>query len=119
MTMLSDLPVGALFSFGAQLTAANQFNLLSKDKQVQATVTIDPNTGALSGQLLVAPNQIPVQVVSAPFNVNDVVTDTNGAAYVVREVWLASTGFCWSNTTNRATVYTTAGFTKVGTATFQ
>lgn len=116
MTMLSDLPVGAVFSFGAVVTGPGAFDLLSKDSTVQAHVTINPSTLALSGTLLNPPTAVPVQVVSAPFAVGDVIEDATGAAYVVRDVWLSPTGFCWSNTTNRGAIYTTTGYTKVGTA---
>jgi len=117
--MLADLPVGAVFSFACRVTGPGTFDLLSRDRQVRATLVLDPNTLAVTGQLAQPPNLTPVEVVSAPFNVGDIVVDAKGAAYVVRDTWLGSNGFCWSNTTNRGSVYTTAGFTKVGTATFQ
>ena len=117
MTVLTDLPVGAVFSFGAVVTGAGTFDLMSKDDTVQAHVAIDLNTLALTGTLTQAPNLIPVEVVTAPFAINDVVADGDGATFVVRDVWLSPTGFCWSNTANRAAIYSTAGFTKVGTAT--
>lgn len=118
MTMLSDLPVGAVFSFGAVVTGQGAFDLLSKDNTVQAHVTVDPVALTLAGTLTQPPTAIPVQVVSAPFAINDVISDDNtGALFVVRDVWLSPTGFCWSNTTSRAAIYSTTGFTKVGTAT--
>ena len=121
MTTLADLPVGSVFAFATRITARDAggmtLDLLSQDDTVRATITADP-AGVITGQLAVAPDQIPIEAVTQPLAVGAVVTrDGTGETMVVRAVWLGPRGFQWSNTLDRAAVYDTSGWTVAGSAT--
>ena len=121
MATLADLPVGSVFAFATKVTDRGAdtmtLDLLSQDESVQATIATATD-GTITGQLLKPPDQIPVEAVTVPLTEGAVVVrDDTGETMVVRAVWLSPRGFVWSSAPDRRTVYTTAGWTVIGTAT--
>lgn len=119
---LADLQAGDEFLFVAQVTAIDpttgySLSLFGPQTNQSATGAIDP-TGAITGQLLTTPDQIPVTIVTgfAPIAVGDVmVNDNTGETMVARASFLDPAGKpMWSATTDSKVVYSADGWTKVG-----
>jgi hypothetical protein len=122
MAILTTLPVGSLFLLGARVASRSVqqgigLTLYAADKTPVATLQLVPDL-TITGLISVDPATIGVTTITRPFAVGDVVTsDVTGETMVVRASWVDVEGFFWSNTTDRSPVYSTRGWTAVGTAT--
>lgn len=120
-TTIAEVPVGTAFVMAARVAGRvaggdTDLDLFTTDTTVQGSITID-NALAVTGAMNFPLDEIGISVAAQPFAIGDVVQGGAGETFVVRDIWATSTGFNWSNTVDRRVVYSTAGFTKIGTAT--
>lgn len=83
---------------------------------VQGSIVIS-GALAVTGTMNYALSQIPAETSQVTFAVGALVqSNLTGECMVVRDSWIDAGGAEWSNTTNRATQYSTAGWTVIGSA---
>jgi len=122
MTTLADLAVGDEFLFIGQVTALDPVTGLSLSlfgpASAQAGTAVIAPTGAMSGQLAAAPDQVPVTVVTgfAPVSVGDVMqNDRTGETLVARWSQIGADGtVSWASAASHQVIYTAQGWTTVG-----
>jgi hypothetical protein len=122
MTTLADLTAGQQFLMACQVvsidpTTGMTLSLFGPASAEAATAIIAP-TGAMTGQLLTTPDQVPVSVVTglALLSVGDLLSnDVTGETMVCRWSQISPDGnSVWSSAPDHKVVYATSGWTVIG-----
>jgi hypothetical protein len=122
VTTLADLVAGEQFLMACQVVSIDPVNgmtlsLFGPASAEAATALIAP-TGAMSGQLLTTPDQVPVNIVTgfAPFTVGDIIANNaSGETVVCRWSMIKADGTStWSSSPDHRVVYASAGWTVIG-----
>jgi len=121
MTTLADITTGQQFLFVCQAGTIDDtgiaLQLFGPSNTLAATAQINPD-GSMTGQLMAAPNTIPVSVVTGfvPFAVGDVLQkNASGETLVCRWSSIAANGTTtWSASASHEVVYTSDGWSIIG-----
>lgn len=119
-TVIDDVTVGGTFTITAEVTSRSggdtHLDLFTDSTTVQGSIVLHADL-SVTGTMNYGTGLIGVQATSVAFTVGDVVSsDLTGECMVVRDSWIDSGGPEWSNTTTRATSYSTTGWTVIGSA---
>ena len=124
MTTLADLTVGTQFLFATEVTSVDAqagigLALYGPGRTEAATAVIAP-TGAMTGQLAAAPDQVPVTVVTGftPVSVGDVLESAaSGETMVCRWAEIGADGqVMWAASADHKVIYPGTGWTIIGHA---
>jgi hypothetical protein len=122
MTTLADLAPGEQFLMACQVVTIDPvigmtLSLFGPASAQAGTAVIAPS-GAMTGQLMTTPSQVPVDIVTglAPTTVGDVLTnDTTGETVVCRWSQITPGGqSVWSSSADHLVVYASSGWTVIG-----
>jgi hypothetical protein len=119
---MDNVTVGGSFNMTATVTlrdgSGTHLNLFTGDTTVQGAITIATGAApAVTGNMTNSTSTTPVTSSGQTFTVGQIVSSNlTGEVMVVRDSWIDAGGAKWSNTTNRGNIYSTAGWSVIGTA---